>query len=166
MFAGIDDIEEIERRAATWLGDLCQVEALVRPLIDALGADPWFEPPFKVSRDRLRTGIALLDCPAVALSVTIICATELNRLALPATIVMPGRVTLTRYVRAGKARMRRWQTEPAGPNFSAASAASARERSSHLLKDGALIREDGRTCGHLFVWAESDIVALTATIKP
>lgn len=166
LFADLEDAEEIERRAATWLADLWQVEALLRPLIDALCADPWFEPPFKVSRDRLRTGVALLDCPSIALSVTIICAAELNRLPLPATVVMPGRVTLTRYIRAGKARMRRWRTEPAGPDLSAAGAASARELAPSMLEDGALIRQDGRSCGHLFVGAESDIVALAATIKP
>jgi hypothetical protein len=166
QFADIDNVEEIERRATAWLTDPCQVQALLQPLINALAADPWFEPPFKVSRDRLRTGIALLDCPAVALSVTTICAAELNRLPLPATVVMPGRVTLTHYVRAGKALMRRWRAAPAARDFSATGAASARELSPHVLKDSALIRQDGRTSGHLFVRAEGDIVALTATIKP
>lgn len=166
LFAGLDNVEEIERRAAAWLADPRQVDMLLQPLIDALGADPWFEPPFKINRDRLRTGVALLDCPAIALSITITSASELNRLPLPATVIIPGRVTLTRYVRAGKARMRRWRAEPAGPDFSAAEAAPACELSPRILDDGALIRQDGRTCSHLFVRAESDIVGLTATIKP
>lgn len=165
-FAGIDDAEEIERRAAIWLADPDPVESLLRPLIDTLGVDPWFEPPFKVSRDRLRTGVALFDCPAIALSITVTCAAELNRLPPPATIVMPGRVTLTQYVRAGKAQMRRWRAEPARPDFSAAGAAPARELSPRVLEDGMLIRQDGRTSGHLLVRAESDVVALTATVKP
>ncbi|WP_447727685.1 hypothetical protein [Sphingomonas koreensis] len=165
-FAGIDDAEEVEARARAYLADLRQVETLLTPLIDALGADPWFEPPFKISRDRLRTGVVLLDCPAIALSVTVTRAAELNRLPPPVTMVMPGRVALTRYVRAGKARMRRWRAEPAGPDFSAAAAAPARELAPLMLEDGALIRQDGRTCGHVFSHAESDIVALTATIKP
>lgn len=166
LFAGIDDVEEIERRAATWLADSDQVEALLQPLIDALRADPWFEPPFKISRDRLRTGIALLDSPTMALSLTVTCAAELNRLPPPVTIVMPGRVTLTRYARAGKAQMRRWRVEPAGPDFSAMQAAPAHEVSPRMLEDDVLIRQDGRTCGHLLVRAERDVVAITATIKP
>lgn len=165
-FAGIGDAEEIERRAAAWLTNLHELEALLRPLIDALDADPWFEPPFKISRDRLRTGAVLLDCPAVALSVTVTCATALNRLPPPPTVVMPGRLAITRYVRGGKAQVRRWHADPAGPDFSAAHAASARELAPSILEDDALIRQDGRTCGHFFVQADSDIVALTATIKP
>lgn len=166
LFAGLDDLEEIERRAAAWLADPRQVDALLQPLMDALGSDPWFEPPFRVSRDRLRTGVVLLDCPAVALSATVTCATALNRLPPPVTVVMPGRVAITRYVRGGKAQMRRWHADPAGPDFSAAHAASARELAPSILEDDALIRQDGRTCGHFFARAESAIVALTATIKP
>lgn len=165
-FAGFDAAEAIEARAAAFLADAGRAETLLAPLIGALRADPWFEPPFKVSRDRLRTGAVLFDGPAVTLSATVTCAAELNRLPLPATVVLPGRVTLTRYVRGGNARMRCWRADPAGADFSAATAAPARETAPRLLGDGMLLRQDGRTAGHLLIRAESDIVALTATIKP
>lgn len=165
-FAGIDDAAAAEARAALCLADPGWTEKLLTPMIDALRADPWFEPPFKVSRDRLRTGVVLLDCPAVAISATVTRAAELNRLPEPATVILPGRLTLTRYVRGGGARMRRWRAEPAGTGFSAATAAPAREIAPRILEDGALIRQDGRTGGHLLTGAERDIVALTATIKP
>jgi len=165
-FAGIADAEAVEARAEAWLADPGEVERLLSPLIDALRADPWFEPPFKVSRDRLRTGVVLLDCPAITLSATVTRAAELNRLETPATMVVPGRVALTRYIRGGEARMRCWDVEPAGPHFSTATAAPARERAPRVLEDGALIRLDGRTQGHLLTSATRDVVALTATIKP
>lgn len=165
-FADIADAGEIEARAAAFLADPHQVEALLAPMIAALRNDSWFEPPFKVSRDRLRTGAVLLDCPAISLSATVTRAAELNRLPLPATVVLSGRVTLTRYVRGGRANMRRWRAEPAGAGFSAATAAPAREIAPRILEDGALVRHDGRTDGYLLIAADSDIVAVTATIKP
>lgn len=166
VFAGMDDAESIEERAIAFLTDPDRVEAVLAPLVEALRADPWFEPPFKVSRDRLRTGAVLLDSPMVTISATVTCADELNRLPMPATVVVPGRVTLTRYVRGGWARMRIWRAEPAGTDFSAAAAAPAAEVAARVIDDGMLVRQDGRTTGHLLTRAESDIVALTATIKP
>jgi len=165
-FAGTDDAELIEERATAFLTDPDRVETLLAPLVDALRADPWFEPPFKVSRDRLRTGAVLLDGPMVTISATVTCADELNRLPMPATVVVPGRVTLTHYVRGGRAQMRIWRAEAAGTDFSAAAAAPADEVAARVIDDGMLVRQDGRTTGHLLIRAESDIVALTATIKP
>ncbi|HEY0624245.1 hypothetical protein [Sphingomonas sp.] len=165
-FAELQDATAIEQRAAAWITDPRRVAALLAPLTDALRADPWFEPPFKASRDRLRTGVVLLDCAAVTISATVTRAADLNQLAAPATVVLPGRVTLTCYVRGGEARMRRWRAEAAGRAFSAATAAPAREITPLTLKDGTLIRQDGRTTGHLLTDAKRDIVTLTATIKP
>lgn len=165
-FAGSGDPRRIEAQAAELLADSGQIEALLAPLIAALRADPWFEPPFKVSRDRLRTSAVLLDCPAVTISATITSAAMLNRLPAPATIVAPGRVTLTRYFRGGGAYMRRWDVPPGGSDFNSATAPPACERSARTLADGDLVRQDGRISGHLLTRAENDIVALTATIKP
>jgi hypothetical protein len=165
LFKGLDDAARIEARAAAYLADPGHVEALLAPLIEALAADPWFEPPLKVSRDPLRTGVVLFDCPAVAISATVTRAAELNRLAAPATVVLSGRVTLTRYIRGGEARMRRWRADPVDAEFNAATAAPAREIAPHILKDGMMLRQDGRTTGHLLTGATHDLVALTATIK-
>lgn len=164
-FENIDEAAEIEARAAVYLADPNRLEALLTPLIAALAANPWFEPALKVSCDQLRTGVVLLDSPTVTISATITRACELNRLPPPATVVLPGRVRLTRYVRGGKAQMRRWRAEPAGPDFSAATASAAREIASIAIEDGMLIRQDGRVAGHLLARAEHDIVAITATLK-
>lgn len=164
-FTRADNADKVETLAAAFLAEPARMEALLAPLIEALRADPWFEPAFKVSRDRLRTGAVLLDCPAVTISATVTRADELNRLPAPGTVVLPGRVTLTRYLRGGKARMRRWRAEPADPDFSAATAAPAREIAPIMIEDGALIRQDGRVTGHLLTGTKSDIVAVTATFK-
>ncbi|WP_423606100.1 hypothetical protein [Sphingomonas sp. MS122] len=165
-FAGLRDPELIAGQAATLLADPLWVETLLAPLIAAFRDDPWFEPPFRTSRDRLRTGIVLLDSEVVSIAATVISADALRQLPVPATVVVPGRVTLTRYVRGGEARMRRWRVEHAGPDFSAAAEPPAVESAPLLLGDGDVVRQDGRCCGHLIVDASSDIVALIATIKP
>ena len=165
-FTGIADPGEIEKRAAAFLADPGRTEKMLAPLIDALRADPWFEPPFRVSRDPLRTGAVLFDCPSVTLSATVTSADALNGLPPAATFVLSGRVTLTLYVSGGKARMRRWQADRAGADFNALSAQPAREIAPCTLEDGTLVRQDGRTGGHLLTGASHDIVALTATIKP
>lgn len=165
-FTNLTDPGEIEKRAKAFLADQDCAETMLAPLIDALRTDPWFEPPFKVSRDPLRTGAVLFDCPAVTLSATVTSADALNRLPPVATLVMSGRVTLTRYVRGGGARMRRWQADRAGADFSVASAPPAREIAPRMLDDGAMLRQDGRTGGHLLTCAAHDIVALSMTIKP
>lgn len=165
-FAGLGEPELVASRAAALLADPARVETLLAPLITALRDDPWFEPSFRTSRDQLRTGIVLLDCEAVTFTATVTFADALRRLPAPATVVVPGRVTLTRYVRGGAARMRRWRAELAGPAFSAAAEPPAVEDEPLLLRDGDVVRQDGRRRGHLIVDAGSDIVALTATIKP
>ncbi len=166
IFMDLDDPATIAARAKALLSDRRWVEALLAPLIRALHTDPWFEPPLRTSRDALRTGAVLIDCPAVSVTATVTSAVALNRLPVAATVVMPGRVTLTRYVRGGEAVMRQWYAEAARPDFSAATASPARELAPRVVEDGELLRQDGRTHGHLIVSARSDIVALTVTIKP
>jgi hypothetical protein len=166
LFVDLDDPATIAAKARALLTDLGWVEALLAPLIRALHADPWFEPPFRTSRDALRTGTVLIDCPAVSLTATVTSAAALNRLTVAPTVVLPGRVTLTRYVRGGGAVMRQWRADAAGPDFSAGTTSPARELAPRVLKDGELLRQDGRTRGHLIVSAQNDIVALTVTIKP
>lgn len=165
-FDGLRDPQLIIARASALLAEPAWVGGVLTPLLDALRADPWFEPPFRTSRDALRTGIVLLDDEAVSIAMTITFADALRQLPPPATVVMSGRVTLTRYVRGGNARMRRWQAEPAGPEFSAAAAPGATEIAPLSLGDGDVVRQDGQCHGHLIVDADRDIVALTATIKP
>ncbi len=165
-FAGLTCPNAVEAVARSLLNDADWIEDLLAALIDALHRDPWFEPPFKVSRDSLRTGIVLLDCDAVSIAATVTSAAVLNRLTPPASVVMPGRITLIRYIRGGNAWMRRWRADIAPADFRAADAAPCREHEPRILTDGMLIRQDGRSDGHLIVQAEHDIVAVTATIKP
>ncbi|WP_353203328.1 HEAT repeat domain-containing protein [Sphingomonas sp.] len=155
----------IERAISTLLSDHDWVGELIAPLITALAEDPWFEPPFRVARDGLRIGTVLFETPAVSIAATVLSANALATLPPPRTVVVPGRVTVTRYVRAGNARLRLWQAEPIGADFSAATAKPCVALPGRLPTDGAVVRIDGRTHGHILAEASSDVVTLSATLR-
>ena len=46
--------------------------ALLAPLVEALAAYPFFEPPFRISRDAVRTGAVLIDTPMVSISMSLL----------------------------------------------------------------------------------------------
>ncbi len=165
-FAGAADPAALADAAAALLADDDWTGELLAPLIAALAADDWFEPGFRTSHDALRTGAVLIDSETVSIAATVTRAATLATIAQPATLVVPGRMTLTRYVGSGNARMRRWRAAPVTPGFSAADAPPCIELAPLTLRDGQVVRHDGRTDGHLIVAADRDIVALTLTIKP
>jgi len=160
-----NDAAEAMARATRLLGDPGWATALLQPLVEALAADPLFEPPFRTSRDGLRIGAALFECPAVALSACVTSAAAMRRLPAPRALTFSGRRVVTRYVRAGGARLRRWQVAPAGPGFQAADAPPCTELASLPLADGQVHAIDGRTEAQLLADAQRDVVTLVATVR-
>ncbi len=165
-FAGLEgSADAAADRAEALLADAGWAEALLAPLIDALAADPFFEPPFTVTRDRLRAGAMVFDCPALSIAAAVTSADAMAALPVAESVVIPGRLAVTRYVRGGGARLRRWRAEPVTPAFSAATAGPAAALAPMRLADGLVARSDGRVQGHVIESARSDIVTLTATIR-
>ncbi len=158
-FDGLDDTDAVLEQARALLADSGWIADLIAPLIDALRADPWFDPVTRITRDLLRTAVVLADLPSVTLIASVTSAAALARVDPPATVVLSGRRALTRYVRGGEARVRRWRLAEAGPRRCIESAPLT-------LRDGDLIEVDGRREGRLIVAAASDVVAITATAKP
>ncbi|UIJ45621.1 hypothetical protein LZK98_01260 [Sphingomonas cannabina] len=156
---------ELRQRATALLLDMHWVEALLAPLVDALAADPLFDPPFKVSRDPARIGAVLFDSPGVRVSAAVLSARGLAA-ALPRSVVVPGHVAVTRYVHAGGVMLRRWRVEAAGADFSSATAPPAVEIMPFVLTDGDVVVQDGATDGHVAVGAKSDVVTLSVMIRP
>ncbi len=155
----------VESAVTTLLSDYRWVGELIAPLIAALAEDPWFEPPFRIARDGLRIGTVLFETAAVSIAATVLSADALAAVPPPRTIVIPGRVTVTRYVRAGNARMRRWEAEPMRADFSAATGKPCVLVPELRLADGDVVRIDGRTQGHVIADATSDVVTLSATLR-
>lgn len=158
-------VQPAEAAASAVLGDAGWVGDLLAPLIDLLRGDPWFEPPFRVARDGLRTGAILFENAQVSIAATVLSADALAALPPPRTVVMAGRLTLTRYVRSGGARLRRWQVPPAGPHFTASTAPPCIALPDRALTDGDVVRQDGRTTAHVVADAGTDVVTIAATIR-
>jgi hypothetical protein len=152
-------------RATQLLGDDDWAGALLGPLLAALAADPLFEPPLKVTRDAMRIGAVLFDCPAVSITACRTSAAAMRRLPAPATVTFSGRLAVTRYVRAGSAMLRRWRVDPAGPDFRAGAAPPCREVPSLRLADGDVHATDGHREAQLLGHAATDVVTLVATIR-
>ncbi|PTS74875.1 hypothetical protein DBR17_16510 [Sphingomonas sp. HMWF008] len=167
-YCGLEDLfadVAMERAISTLLSDHGWVGALIAPLIAALADDPWFEPPFRVARDGLRIGTVLFENANVSIAATVLSADALAAVPPPRSVVVPGRVTATRYVRAGGARIRLWEAEPIGADFSAATAKPCVALPDQHPADGAIVRIDGRTQGHILADATSDVVTLSATLR-
>lgn len=160
-----EDAEQAMARATRLLGDDGWAGALLAPLVEALAADPLFEPPLRANRDAMRIGAVLFECPAVSIAACRTSAEAMHRLPAPATIAFSGRLAVTRYVRAGGATLRRWRTEPAGPEFRADTAPPCREEAPLALADGDVHAIDGHCEAHLLTGAERDVVTLVATIR-
>ncbi|HEV7287362.1 hypothetical protein [Sphingomonas sp.] len=157
-FDGLTDADAVLRQARALLADSGWIAGLIAPLVDALRADPWFDPALRITRDAMRTAVVLADLPAVSLTASVTSAAALARLDSPATLVLSGRRALTLYARGGQAQVRRWRLADTEPRRCV-------EIARQLLGDGDLIEQDGRREGRLIVAATSDVVAVTATAK-
>lgn len=155
----------VEDAAVALLEDTDWVGALIAPLVGALAQDPWFEPPFRIARDGLRIGAVLFENAAISIVATVLSADALAALPPPRTVVVPGRLTLTRYIHAGDARLCLWDAEPMGADFSADTAPPCRAAAPVVLGDGFVMRIDGRTRGHILTGARRDVVTVSATIR-
>lgn len=144
-------------RAEALLADAGWAEALLAPLVAALAADPFFEPPLPLSRVRTRTGAILHDCPAATVSASVVDAAALAALPPAESVVLSGKATVTRYVRAGGARLRRWQVPPG--------AAHCTPMPDRALADGAVQLCDGRVEGQLLAGPAADAVLLAVTLR-
>lgn len=152
-------------RAAALIGDDGWIAGLLDPLVAALQEDIWFQPPFRVSRDGLRLGAILFDHPAVSISAAVLSADRLATLPPPRTVVVPGRLSVVRFWRAGGATLNLWRTNVATTDFREADAPPCRRADPAPLHDGQLLRIDGRTHAQLITGATSDVVTITATIR-
>lgn len=127
--------------------------ALLAPLVEALAADPFFEPAFRFNRDGTATGAVIFDCPAASIVASVGSAAAMRNQPPPAAIVFSGFTTVTRYERAGGATLLRWRRAP----FTALPPVP--------LSDGDVFRNDGRVQAQLIEHPRTDIVQLVATIR-
>lgn len=160
-----DDVEAVAAVAHAWLALADATGALIAPLVAALAGDCWCEPSFRVSRDTLRVGARLFDHPAVSISASVLSARALAALPPPSSVTVSGRLTLVRYIRGGGGRLRLWTAEPAGADFSRATAGRLEPLGTVRLADDRVLRIDGRLRAARVEDAAEDVVTVTATIR-
>ncbi len=138
--------------------------ALIAPLVEALAADPLFEPALKFNRDARRVGAVLFDCPAVSIAASVSSAARMAMLPPPRTIVFTGRIAVIRVIRGGGAKSRRWTLAPP-PARTAPELTRCVDSGSQPLQDRAVYRMDGRTQAQLVAGATDDVVTLVASVR-
>jgi hypothetical protein len=150
----LDDAEPVAVRAEMLLADHHWVAALLDPLVDALAANPFFEPKLRTGHDTARSVVTLFECPALLLTASVIRATAHARQPAPETLVVPGRIAITRYVRAGGAVLRRWRAQDG----------RCVPQSPRPLTDGLVHRFDGRHEAQQLAGLQGDVVQIVATV--
>lgn len=162
-FADVDPlaVDAVAEVARDILDDADWITPLLVPLIAALANDPWFEPPLRVTRDRLRTTVELLELPAGMLSATVFDGAALATPTTETTLVASGRLMVARYPVTNGARLLRWHAGEADARFRAAEAPPLAAMPPLTLHDGDVVTIDGRTRAHLIEGTGGEVVALT-----
>ena len=164
-FADVATLAEGEAVARALVEDTGWVAALLSPWIARLRDDPLFEPPFRSQRDALRTGMVLAETPAASVTMAAIDHLAPAARAMPDTVVVGGRVSWTRYLRGGDARLWRWRADRIEDGWHGGTAAPVRPLAIQPLVDGAVVRLDGRTDAMLLVEPAATIVSVTITLR-
>lgn len=165
-FADVTTLAEGEAAARALVEDAGWVAAMLGPWIARLRDDPLFEPPFKSQRDMLRTGMVLAETPVASVTMAAIDPLAPAARVLPDTVVVGGRVSWTRYLRGGQARLWRWRADRIDAQWHGGIAAPARPLGVQPLTDGAVVRLDGRSDAMLLVDPASAVVSVTITLRP
>ncbi|GAA0736155.1 hypothetical protein [Sphingomonas japonica] len=156
-FADCTSAAQVADVAEQWFTDDAWVAELLAPLVAEVRAWPLLDVPLKVSRDGSRTGAVLFENAVVSISASVIDACALAAAAQRASVVASGRMTVTRYIRAHGAKLRRWTVEGDGMRVV--------EQPSCLLADGAILRCDGRVTAQAIEAPRHDVVQLVAHVR-
>lgn len=155
---------DAEAVAMGLLSDIGWVGNLLSGPLAQLADDPLFEAPFRCSRDSLRTSAMLYDGPIASISATVLSAAA--RQSEPGgSVVAPGRLCFTRYVRSGGAVAERWQAGRPDEPFLAASAAPAQPLAPLAIAQGQIVRHDGREAAHRLTGFARDVVTMTILLR-
>lgn len=153
--------ERLAAAAQGLLADPWWVQPMMAPWIAALARDPGTEPPLRAARDPLRTSAILAEGPHAILVGSVVDAATLCARPPAATLAASGRLSITRYHRAGGARLLAWDVGEAGADFAAATAPAAVALPLRVLADGDVVSLDGRRHAYLIEGAQDDVVTLT-----
>lgn len=148
------DLALATRRARALLAREDWVADLLAPIARRVADDPAYEPPMKVARSGGRVAAVLFDGPAARITASV--AVPQPDAPVPATAIASGHVSVTRYVRAGGARLLRWRAGEAGP------AQAMRKRSP---QDGEVVVHDGRRVAQVALAGAAPTVTIAVQLR-
>lgn len=159
-----DDADALLAAATHLLDDIAWLDQLLAPLIAAVAADHHCDIALKVNRDAHRCGAILYRQPGVTLTLSQVSAAGVRAAAAAPSVICSGKLSVTRYIRAGGATLLRWAAPPPPEPLLAAAIGDCRRLPDRTLHDGAVVRHDGRAEAQLLRDADRDLVMLTVTI--
>jgi hypothetical protein len=148
------DLALATRRARELLLRGDWVADLLAPMAARIAIDPAYEPPMKVARGGGRVAAVLFDGPAARITASV--AVPQPDAPVPATAIASGHVSVTRYVRAGGARLLRWRTGSAGP---------AQPMRTPSLRDGDVVVHDGRHAAQVALAGAAPTVTIAVQLR-
>jgi len=144
------------------------VEVLIDRLARQLGADPFFEPPFRALNSDIHSGLILFEDERVTIAAGVGHAAELaarkNRKRGATSVGFTGRVTVLKFVRAGGGRISLWQAPRIDADFTASGAGRCARVGERDLVDGDILTFDGRCQGYVFEHVRGNFLVIQAEI--
>lgn len=144
-------------------GDL--VQRMIAGPLAMLARDPFFDPPFRVSRDAARTTMILIDHPAARLAVTLTDGAVVRARGFPERFVIPGRIAVTCVLRSDGAVLHRWRAPPAGPGVAGQDQAPCRRMVPRPIGTGTMLLENGRRTGQILWPGAGDVLTVTLILS-
>jgi hypothetical protein len=144
--------------------ELAWLDRTFAAMIAAARADPRADIALKVNRDAHRSAAILYRTPGVTITLSRTAAAGVQAGAEAPTIICSGKLAVTRYLRSGGATLTRWRAAPLPVPLTAGAIGPACRIGDRALRDGDIVRHDGRAGAQVLVGATRAVVALTATI--
>jgi HEAT repeats len=145
-----------------------EIAELVRDLIAASAADPFFRPPFLTIASDINTGFLLFGDPDLTIALGVIGADALAAKKSgergATSIGFTGLDTVFHWLKAGEATLSFWEADPAGPDFVGTDSAFCRRVGQRRIEDGERFLLDGRRQSFVMEHASSDMICLQAAI--
>lgn len=155
--------------ARTFLDRAGDLDALMQALLARAKADPFFIPPMHPLTSEIHNGLLLFHHKYLSIGMGVtgvdMLAAKKAKRSGPASIGFTGLWTLFRYVKAGGATVSFWETDPIGPDFSAAGAGKLRLTGRRRIADGEEIVIDGGRQSFIVDHATDDMLYLQAMVR-
>jgi hypothetical protein len=160
--------QSLMKAATPFLDSIDEMGPLVRDLVAACQADPFFRPPFNLVSSEIHSGLLLYDSPDLLISLGTIAleplAAKKTLAAGGSSIVFSGRWTILRFIDAGNAVFSFWEAPAIEAGFAAEHSGRCRLVERRRIRDGETLVVDGRSQSFVIEKAEGDIVCLQAAV--